>query len=236
MHAPAAGGRLRQQIRIGAEPWLRKRVERNARQARKRVHARPPAVRAPHGREQKRPAPRRRPQPVKRPPRVRPRPARRRRSALRPRSRPPSPPRRKSQPRSAPHQRRKPRRRCQQRQQRRNQWPQRQSQPRPQRLNRHRVPWRSLRWERPRRRDLPPPLAEVECRQAAGCQAQVQARVHSLTGRPGRETTTICSGEGRVGVASALPPRRSAPPPRPPRPSRSMPSSQCSTSSGWSSR
>ena len=47
---------------------------------------------------------------------------------------------------------------------------------------------------------------------------KVQARVHSLTGRPGRSRRRrYVVVEGRVGVASALPHRRSAPPPRQPR-------------------
>ena len=46
---------------IGAEPWLRKRVGRSAQRPRRRLQKRPPAGRAPHGRERRKPAPRRRP-------------------------------------------------------------------------------------------------------------------------------------------------------------------------------
>jgi hypothetical protein len=218
-------------------------VGRSAQRPRKRVHARPPAARAPRGRARRRPAPRKRPRRARRQrraslPRERLRPERRPRSAQRRRSRQPN----------APHQRKKPQRRSRQ-WPRRNRWPRRQSQPRQQRLNRRRGPWRSLPWPRLRRRSLPPRWAVEQRRRvppaawprqghprAGACQAQAQARARSLIGRPGRETTTTCSCKGRGGHAPTLPYSHSVSPTRPPRFSRSMPSSQCSASCGWSSR
>gem|GEM_PF-2764224 len=238
MHAPAVGGRLWQQIRIGAEPWLRERVGRSAQRAKRRVHARLPAeAQVSHGREQRRPAPRRRPRRERvqrvRPPRARARPARRLRSERR----------RRSLPRNAPRQGRKQQRRSRQpRQRRRNLWRRHQNQPCPQRRNRHRGLWPSLR--RPRLHGLPLPWVEAGCRNVlqarprrghpreAARQAQVQARTRRLIGRLGRQTTTISKREGRVGVPPALPHCLSVSPTRPPRPSRSMPSSQCSASVG----
>ncbi len=176
---------------------------RSAQRPRKRVHARPPAARAPRGRARRRPAPRKRPRRARRRrrrslPRERPRPARRLRSAQR----------RRSQQPNAPRRRKKPQRRSRQ-WQRRNRWPRRRSRPRQQRLNRRRDPWRSLPWQRPWRRSLPPPWAVEQRRRvqpaacpghprAAACQARAQARARSLIGRPGRETTTTCSCKGRA--------------------------------------
>jgi len=94
---------------------------------------------------------------------------------------------------------------------------------------RHRQAWEAAAWRRGRqhRWEAARPLQQRHVRQR---REPGRARARSLTGPLGRATTTTCRrlGEGRsLGRLLSL-----YSPVRPPRPRRSMPSSQCSATSG----